>query len=90
MSYKKHSNIKFKNGLKTSKSHLFCISNEKTDLIAEVQMFFISRFSLAIIHDPQHIRGGGAISVTPLYHFHSLHRHLVTSRSITAESSSLQ
>ena len=29
---------------------------------------------------------GEAISLTPLYHFHPLHRHLDTSRVITAES----
>ena len=28
-------------------------------------------------------RKGGAISLTPLYHFHSLHRHLVINQTIT-------
>ena len=32
---------------------------------------------------------GEAISLTPLYHFHQLHRHLVVSRAITAETSPL-
>ena len=32
---------------------------------------------------------GEDISLTPLYHFHSLHRHLGISRAITAESSPL-
>ena len=30
------------------------------------------------------------ISLTPHYHFHSLHRHIDISRAITAESSPLQ
>ena len=34
-------------------------------------------------------RKGEAISLTPLYHFHPLHRHLDISRVITAESSPL-
>ena len=33
--------------------------------------------------------GGGYISLTPLYNFHQLHRHLGISRAITAESSPL-
>ena len=33
--------------------------------------------------------GGGGIYLTPLYHFHPLHRHLDISRAITAESSPL-
>ena len=33
--------------------------------------------------------GGGGISLTPLYHFHPLHRHRDISRAITAESSPL-
>ena len=32
---------------------------------------------------------GGDIYLTPLYHFHSLRRHLDISRAITAESSPL-
>ena len=36
----------------------------------------------------QQIKGKG-ISLTPLYHFHPLHRHLDISRVITAESSPL-
>ena len=42
-------------------------------------------------HSPvtgQQIKGKG-ISLTPLYHFHPLHRHLDISRVITAESSPL-
>ena len=30
---------------------------------------------------------GDAIALTPLYHFHSLHRHLEVNQAITAESS---
>ena len=33
--------------------------------------------------------GGGGAFLTPIYHFHPLHRHLDISRAITAESSSL-
>ena len=36
----------------------------------------------------QQVKGKG-ISLTPLYHFHPLHRHLDISRVITAESSPL-
>ena len=32
---------------------------------------------------------GEGISLTPLYHFHPLHRHLDISRAITADSSIL-
>ena len=39
-------------------------------------IFFLSMFSLTIIHDLQDSRGRGAISLIPLYHFHLLHRHL--------------
>ena len=40
-------------------------------------------------HDLQDSGGGGAISLTPLYHLHPLHRHLDIIRAITAESSPL-
>ena len=37
----------------------------------------------------QDSREGKAISLTPLYHFHPLHRHLDIHRAITGESSPL-
>ena len=40
-------------------------------------------------HDLQDSGGGGAISLTPLYHLHPLHRHLDIIWAITAESSPL-
>ena len=37
-------------------------------------------------YDSQDSRGGGAFSLTTLYHFHPLHRHLDIGRAITADS----
>ena len=53
---------------------------------------FLSGFSFRNIHDSQNSRGRGGgrgIYLTPLYHFHPLHRHLDISQAITAESSPL-
>ena len=53
-------------------------------------IYFLFRYSFTNIHDSQDNRGRGeAISLTPLYHFHPLHRHVDTSWTITAESSPL-
>ena len=49
--------------------------------------FFLSGFSFTNIHRQQ--GKGEGIFLTPLYHFHLLHRHLDISRAITAESSRL-
>ena len=52
--------------------------------------FFLSEYSLTNIQDLQDSRGEGeAISLTLLYHFHPLHRHLDISRAITGQSSRL-
>ena len=49
--------------------------------------------SWVFFHDHSRITGlqgkGQAISLTPLYHFHPLHRHLDINQAITAESSPL-
>ena len=51
-------------------------------------IFFLSGLSFTNTHDLQNIRRKGkAISLTPLYHFSPLHRHLGISRLIAAESS---
>ena len=55
----------------------------------KIKLFFLSRFSFTYIHDLQDSRRRGRISLTPLYHFHPLHRHLDISWAITAESSPL-
>ena len=47
-------------------------------------------FSFTTIHEPQDCKGRGrAFLLAPHYHFHPLHRHLDTSRAITADSSLL-
>ena len=52
--------------------------------------FFLSGFSFTNIHNSQDSRGRGRpFFLTPLYHFHPLHRYLDISRAITAESSPL-
>ena len=55
----------------------------------EVVLFFIRIF----FHDYSRIIGlqgkGKDISLTPLYHFHPLHRHLDISQAVTTESSPL-
>ena len=51
-------------------------------------LIFLSGFSFTNIHDLRDSRRKGeAIYLTPLYHFHALHRHLDISRAITAKSS---
>ena len=52
-------------------------------------IFFLSGSSFTGIHDSQDNRGGESLSLslTPLYHFHLLHRHLDISQAITAENS---
>ena len=63
--------------------------NQSSDVVFS-SFLFLSRLSFTSIHDSQNNReGGGAISLTPPYHFHPLHRHLDISRAITAESSPL-
>ena len=61
-------------------------------MFASARKFFYSLgFSFTKLHDSQDSRGRRkAISLIPLYHFHLLHRHLDTSRVITAKSSPLQ
>ena len=45
--------------------------------------FFLSGFSFTDINEPQDCKGKGeGISFPPQYHFHSLHRHLDTSRGL--------
>ena len=52
--------------------------------------FFLSGFSLTHIRNSQDRHGRGeAIYLNPLYHPHSLHRHLGISRVLTAESTPL-
>ena len=56
----------------------------------KIATFFISGFSFWSIHDSQDRQGNGeAISLTPLYHFHVLHRDFGLSGRMTAESSPL-
>ena len=59
--------------------------------IVKLLIFFFSIW--VFFHDHSQITGqqgkGEGISLTPRYHFHSLHRHLDISRAITAESSPL-
>ena len=52
-------------------------------------ILFLSGFSFTDIHDSQDNRGRESLSLslTALYHFHLLHRHLDISQAITAESS---
>ena len=50
--------------------------------------FFLSGFSFTSIHDSQDCRGSGGY-LSPLCHFHPLHRHLDISQGIAAESSPL-
>ena len=52
-------------------------------------IFFLSGFSFTDIHHSQDNRGRGSLSLslTALYHFHLLHRHIDISQAITAESS---
>ena len=56
--------------------------------------WFLSGFSIWVFfHEHSRFAGqqgkGEGIFLTPLYHFHPLHRHLDISRAITAESSPL-
>ena len=52
-------------------------------------IFFLSGFSFIEIDNSRNNRGWGSLSLslTALYHFHLLHRHLDISQAITAESS---
>ena len=56
----------------------------------QVCFFFLSGFFLTNIHDSGQQGKGETIFVTPLCHFHPLHRHLDISRAITVESSPLE
>ena len=55
--------------------------------------FFFFFFTWVFFHEHSRFTGQQgkweAISLSPLYHFHPLHRHLYISRTITAESSPL-
>ena len=62
--------------------------------VCRVGFFFIS--SWVFFHEHSRFTGqqgkeggGGGIYLTPLYHFHPLHRHLDISQPITAETSPL-
>ena len=71
--------------------------NEKSDLLSEfmtanwIEIFFFS--ILVFLHEHSRFTGRQgkekAISLSPLYHFQPLHRHLDFSRSFTAEISPL-
>ena len=52
--------------------------------------FFPSGFYFTNINDSQESRGKGRLSLYPLYHFHSPHRHFDISQVITAERSHLR
>ena len=56
-------------------------------------LFFFFFFYWIFFHEHSRFTGqqekGEGIYLTPLYHFHPLHRHLDISRAITAESSPL-
>ena len=54
------------------------------------EFFSTSVFFFANIYDSHDNRGRGTISLTPLYQFHRLHRHLHISLAITVESSFIQ
>ena len=60
-------------------------NNKDTNMSIGVVLYF---FSFTNVHD-SHDSKGEVVSLTPLYHFHPLHRHLDISRAITAESSPL-
>ena len=70
---------------------------EREIIVAETkcsEYFFFFFFSIWIFfHEHSRFTGqqgkGEGIYLTPLYHFHPLHRHLDISRAITAESSPL-
>ena len=60
-----------------------------------MSFFFFFFFSIWVFfHEHSQFTGqqgkGEGIYLTPLYHFHPLHRHLDISRAITAESSPLR
>ena len=65
--------------------------NRKRSLILRV--FFFSFPIWVFFHEHSRFIGqqgkGEGIYLTPLYHFHPLHRHLDSGRAITAESSPL-
>ena len=71
-------------------SNLFC-QNLMVALNVFVFLFFFSIW--VFFHKHSRFTGqqgkGEGIYLTPLYHFHLLHRHLDISRAITAESSPL-
>ena len=62
------------------------------DKLEHIHPFFFS--ILVFLHEHSRFTGqqgkGEAISLSPLYHFHPLHRHLDISRATVAESSPLQ
>ena len=76
---------------KQSTLHLYILLLlTKALLLFVMFFFFLSAFSFTNIHDLQDSRGTGkALSLTPLYHFHPVHRHLDVSLEITAEISLL-
>ena len=70
----------------------FCIMTFEVNIFVKNLSFCLSlSLSLGFFHEHSRITGphgkGEGISLTPLYHFYSLHRNLDISRAITAESS---
>ena len=71
------------------------ITSHSNTLIDNVFFFFFFFFFSIWVFFHEHSRftgqqgKGEGIYLTPLYHFHPLHRHLDISRAITAESSPL-
>ena len=56
---------------------------------AKISQFFYLGFPSPSIYKSQDSRGRGRQILTPLYHFHLLHKHLGISLAITVESSPL-
>ena len=69
------------------------VQTEESDFIGTYNFFSFFFFIWVFFHVHSRITGlqgkGEGISLTPHYHFHSLHRHLDISWAITAESSPL-
>ena len=61
----------------------------KVALVLQSQVFRISFVYLSFLSQIRRQGKGEGTSLTPLYHFHPLHRHLDISWAITAESSPL-
>ena len=66
----------------------FCLIRIKQyHTVCDISFFSIWVFFHEHLRFTGHQGKGEAISLTPLYHLHPLHRHLDISRAITAESS---